>query len=646
MVVKRLSIFFVLWFVLLLPCFPQEYPTARIEPWTTKSGEQSTYFKMVDWDSSPYKEFTYIKRSGPNTWDITEYLNFRMLFPKEYNASADEDKKYPIIIFLHGAGESGIKWTGNFDYANGYKDTPPEPEKIDNNDHQLRFGGHEFLVARNRPSTDSRAFPGFFVFPQVPYNGSWSSSYDDTISKYNRQVIELIEILLKKYKVDPNRIYVMGLSNGAHGVWDLINRRPDLFAATIVFSGVGDSNLMAKQLAHFPIWIFQGGQDDNPTPAATNKMVNALKAQGGTPRMTVYDTLGHNVWDKAFKEPDFFKWLLSNSKLSIHAFGGETQFEKSDNIQVVLGISPGFSNYQWKYNGEVVNNSDKNTFIANGMGAYQVRFKRGETWTSWSDPIFITSEDNKLTEDQIVYRINVGGPALLAEPANWSSDSDSKPSPYLLNRSNNLALTTQEFPSNNYAGVPDAVFETGRQGDKDISYSFPFQGKTEATLYFTRPQNNVEHVLNVIIEGENVAPQLNIGEEGGTDALKKTFQVRVKDHNLDIVVENVSGNPILSGIEVSIPSAITGLPKDSTNPVKVYPNPFNTSLSIALDANTLVDYITIRDLTGKIIYIEKWNWADGEHQLSSSIATLSSGIYFLEISFRNKDRQLIKIIKN
>lgn len=105
----------------------QGYPQIRIDPWTTKAGEKSTYYEMLNWDTSPYREFTYIKRTGPNKWDITEYMNFRMLFPRGYEQPNDKDK-YPMVILLHGAGESGVAWSDHFDYVNGHKSTPPEPE--------------------------------------------------------------------------------------------------------------------------------------------------------------------------------------------------------------------------------------------------------------------------------------------------------------------------------------------------------------------------------------------------------------------------------------------------------------------------------------------------------------------------------------
>lgn len=629
--------------------FSQEYPQTSIDPWTTRAGQKSTYYKMVDWDSSPYKEYTFLKRTGPNDWEITEYLNFRMLYPKGYETSND-NRTYPLIILLHGAGESGIVWTDHFDYANGYEETPPEPEKIENNDHQLLYGGKEFLTARNRPEEDNKAFNGFFVFPQVPYNGSWASAFDGPISSYNRQVIELIETLIKKHKIDPNRIYLMGLSNGARGVWDLVNRRSDIFAAAISFSGYGSPELMAKPLAHFPLWIFQGGQDLNPAPAATYKLVNALESAGGSPRLTVYEELGHNVWNRAFSEPDFYSWLLSHSKLTIHVYDDETHFTKNKDISVKLGISPGFSNYEWKYNGEVIQNSNSNDFIAEKPGAYQVRFQREDTWTSWSDPVFITSEEEQQLELPIVYRINVGGPAITDQLLDWSMDNDGHPSPYLSNSSAFTAIQ-QTASFNNYTEAPDSLFQYSRQGSgEEMHYGFPFQGSAEVVLYFAQPlsdENSNAAILNISIEGEVVEEQLNLLEEGGGNALKKLYLVNVSDQNLDIAIESIEGELMLSGIEIRGTNLITGIKEvDEAYDFLAYPNPFNNKLKVVLKGNELTaEAIIIRDLSGKIVFKEKWEQQYGKEFHLNSTAELSSGFYFLEVNFKNEKRKVLKIVK-
>ena len=233
---------------------------------------------MVDWDSSPYEEFTYWKRTGPNYWNVTEYMNFRLLFPKGYDSSAVEGKKYPLIVMLHGAGESGIKWTPYYDYET-------TDARYENNDHQLENGGKEHLGARNKTASDPTHWPGFVLFPQVKFNGNWATEFDGPIHHNNRMMTEIVEMLIDSLDIDPYRVYIQGLSAGGRGVWDAINRRPDLFAAATPMSHAGDPTLMAENLAHMPIWLFQGANDNNPHPVAAENMISALEDAGGSPKL-------------------------------------------------------------------------------------------------------------------------------------------------------------------------------------------------------------------------------------------------------------------------------------------------------------------------------------------------------------------------
>src|SRR5699024_6061676 len=139
-------------------------------------------------------------------------------------------------------------------------------------------------------------------------------------------------------------------------------------------------------------------------------------------------------------------------------------------------------------------------------------------------------------------------------------DSDSKPSPFLLNGRKNPSILVTDPPSNNYIGVPDALFETGRKGADQLQYSFPHQGPAEVVLYFSPPQNKEEeHAVQILVEGEIAAPRIDVEGEAGTDAMKKTYGVTIKDESLDITIKTMSGSPILSGIEVCTPGMVTGI---------------------------------------------------------------------------------------
>ena len=165
----------------------------------------NTFVDMTSWDSSPYTQGNMRKRSG--TSDVFT-MNYRLLFPSGYNSNYSPG--YPIIVMLHGAGERGNCWDLTCYWSNRdwrpTTNTPAAPttsnHQLLNNDNNLSHGGNPHLTARNLagsklpddPTLDPRAFPGFVLFPQN-LNGWESTSSND--------VIRLIRLVVKKYKIDP-----------------------------------------------------------------------------------------------------------------------------------------------------------------------------------------------------------------------------------------------------------------------------------------------------------------------------------------------------------------------------------------------------------------------------------------------------------
>lgn len=356
--------------------FPQ---SGYIVPYTIKSSslEPDTYYPMAGFNSSAYEEYSYVKGST--------FMNMRLMFPDGYDSLADDGKEYPLILMLHGAGESALTdWSvpGRPNYA------PDDPKRY-NNDHQLLFGGKEHLDAKNRAENHQRHWPGFALFPQSSHNGNWQGNQND-------MVIELLEILIDSLKIDPLRIYVWGLSNGASGTWEIIDKRPDLFAAALPMSGVGPVD--HNRLAHMPIWLFQGSLDTNPRPNGAGNMINNLKRAGGTPRYTLYEGVGHGTWHNAYKEPDFYTWMLQYSELSIHVFENAEftgQVCGGMAVNAKLGISPGHDAYEWRKVGDTQILGTSHNLVVHEIGQYEVRIKtRGSSeWTEWSEPAEVKIRD-------------------------------------------------------------------------------------------------------------------------------------------------------------------------------------------------------------------------------------------------------------
>ena len=173
--------------------------------------------------------------------DDNDTLLYRMLEPQNKCFL----KKYPLAVFLHGAGERG-----------------------QDNERQLIWGAGTFIKEENR-----KDYPCFVIAPQCPEEKRWVDVNWDLMkhvmpekpSENMALVMELIDQVIDKYPINKRRIYVTGLSMGGYGTWDLISRWPDKFAAAAPICGGGDEN-QASKLINMPIWVFHGSDDRTVPP--------------------------------------------------------------------------------------------------------------------------------------------------------------------------------------------------------------------------------------------------------------------------------------------------------------------------------------------------------------------------------------------
>ena len=224
-------------------------------------------------------------------------LPYRLLLPQNFDAN----KTYPLILFLHGAGERG-----------------------NDNEAQLQHGSNLFLKDSIR-----NQYPAIVVFPQCPQNSFWSNVdiQTDTTTKtrtfdfikggtptYAMQLlIELLNDLEKKYKSSPTQRYVIGLSMGGMGTFELVRRKRNYFAAAIPICG-GAKPSTAKKLTKTKWWIFHGEKDDVVPSNFSKQMAEALKNKGADVKLTMYPNANHNSWDSAFAESNLMPWLFSQHK--------------------------------------------------------------------------------------------------------------------------------------------------------------------------------------------------------------------------------------------------------------------------------------------------------------------------------------------
>ena len=207
-----------------------------------------------------------------------------------------EARKWPVILFLHGAGERG---------DDGLVQT------------QTGLGG------AIRQHADR--FPAVVVMPQCR-KGVW---WQDT--EMEGQALAALDRTMREFHGDTERIHLTGLSMGGYGTWGLAAKYPDKFAAiAVVCGGIrrpirpgvpqetekhdGDPYLAtAQKVGNTPTWIFHGGADPTVPVTESSKMTDALKAVGNSVKYTEYEGVGHNSWDKAYNEPDFPTWLFAQS---------------------------------------------------------------------------------------------------------------------------------------------------------------------------------------------------------------------------------------------------------------------------------------------------------------------------------------------
>ncbi len=197
-------------------------------------------------------------------------IPYLFYLPKDY---ASKDAKWPVLLFLHGRGESDgplsvvAKWG------------PPR------------------LIERGE------SFPYIMVSPQCPRAESWAQPGQQEL------ILALLDHVSKQYKVDPDRIYLTGLSMGGFGSWKLAADHSERFAAIAPICGGGKPE-DAPKLKGLPIWVFHGTEDKAVPLQHSVEMVDALKAAGNTSiRFTTLEHIGHNSWEAAYATPELYQWL-------------------------------------------------------------------------------------------------------------------------------------------------------------------------------------------------------------------------------------------------------------------------------------------------------------------------------------------------
>ena len=214
------------------------------------------------------------------TKTLSAQVNYLLFLPKGYDAKAE--KRWPLMLFLHGSGERG---------TNLWKVATHGPPKN----------------VATQPD-----FPFILVSPQCPERQIWSRD----------ALLGLLDDIIATYAVDTNRVYLTGLSMGGRGTWDLGMTHPERFAAIVPICGGGDlirvmisSRDNGRALRSLGVWAFHGGKDPVVPLAESQRMVDVAKKIGMQDvKLTVFPEAKHDSWTEAYDNPELYTWLLQHER--------------------------------------------------------------------------------------------------------------------------------------------------------------------------------------------------------------------------------------------------------------------------------------------------------------------------------------------
>jgi poly(3-hydroxybutyrate) depolymerase len=205
-------------------------------------------------------------------------LPYRLFIPTNYSPA----QKLPLVLFMHGAGESGS-----------------------DNRYQL-VGQTGALVFASE--TNQLKYPSFMVAPQCPMGSSWADS------NIRLRVAGLMAALQSEFGIDADRLYITGLSLGGFGTWEYISRYTNMYAAAIPMSGADTTGQASLIRPKIPIWNFHAVDDNVVSEGNSSAIIDLLRRAGGNPIYTRYATGGHAIWTFAYNTPVLMDWVYAQKR--------------------------------------------------------------------------------------------------------------------------------------------------------------------------------------------------------------------------------------------------------------------------------------------------------------------------------------------
>jgi len=229
-------------------------------------------------DDLTFRKQVYADKNGNK-------MPYRLFVPPNY----DGTQKYPLVFWLHGGAGRGS-----------------------DNSSQISGGNENGTHIWTTPANQAQ-LPAFVLAPQCREDRNWSDPELNEISAQLQIALAILASVQKEFSIDPDRIYLAGQSMGGLGVWALLQARPDRWAAALVLCAF-DNFTNVKEIARIPVWVFQGDADMSVPVDLVRQMMKDLKKSGAQPRYSEYHKIGHDVWLKAFAEPDLVTWLAAQRR--------------------------------------------------------------------------------------------------------------------------------------------------------------------------------------------------------------------------------------------------------------------------------------------------------------------------------------------
>lgn len=201
--------------------------------------------------------------------NVKENLAYYLYYPEDYHE--EPDKKFPLLLFLHGGGESGDSLVS------------------------VKRNGPPKLIARGKK------FPFLILAPQNPYEKKWWNT---------RAVKQLLDSIVNDNRVDRNRLFLTGLSRGGGAAWEMAVQYPDTFAAMAVVCGMTPLPYASWINKKMPIWVFHGAKDKSVPIEESETMVAKLQEMGYEVIFTKYPNIGHNSWVRAYDTEALYDWFM------------------------------------------------------------------------------------------------------------------------------------------------------------------------------------------------------------------------------------------------------------------------------------------------------------------------------------------------